>query len=768
MDDVGDAGALANNTEVVAIGCLDNKINVTTMEVACAPLEQSCAAAKELSVSESDGEDNTEQPTRPDNLQLVADDTQDNKQNNSTYAAADEGNNGDGDSTKLDGEGSDNEEEDNKPQSTLAEKIELKNDVTCAAEIIEEVAENTTVLEAKTENGGNNIAALRYEKGMRVEYINNLAGKQEECTTHTDNAHIAPIADDQGELEKNNEGNPQTEDESPAGDTSPPQSIDKAAEHLNRQIQFVATQTSEGTSSSSQLLDREILFDDNVTNIQAFNDDDPGKKIRQGYTNRRWNVASDKTLSFTAPVLRVSAGRYFWSADVYEKRILAIYKNPDVILVLRLPKDEDEVHSLLEGGKADFSEKKLHSFLVVESVATPLACKIRLSQLTNPTSVPIAKDMTPQTNSLRSSMNSMVAKQNDINRKRSCFDLFTPTETINLSAAFLPADCFDDLEYTNEKSLNDTHRCEDAIISALINAHLSGHVPSIHDDQTWKHQVVLGTLHSYVVSGNEASLKESLATAFEIQQSQDGSDLEKLDPSVIDIVDDSGRTALHYACSRRKSTTVQILVNSGADCSIAQEDGCQPCHIAAKGLDDQVLSVLLSSSYPSRPDPNALAKGRTPMYLAAVEGKSVANINSISLQKCLSALTAWGGKLMIESPKSNELLHPVHCVSTQWRSEELSVLLSHCKMNDSSDASMSLSARFQYPLHAALISLRSRIHSAFQENSDSIFHSEYMPSEPPLVRTLRTLLEHGFEPNERLEGIINQGDTAKSLSCFFG
>ena len=90
-------------------------------------------------------EDNIEQPTRPNNLQLVADDTQDNKQNNSTYASAD----GDGDSTKLDGEGSDNEEEDNTPQSTLAENIELKDDVTCAAEIIEEVAENTTVLEAK-------------------------------------------------------------------------------------------------------------------------------------------------------------------------------------------------------------------------------------------------------------------------------------------------------------------------------------------------------------------------------------------------------------------------------------------------------------------------------------------------------------------------------------------------------------------------------------------------------------------------------------------
>ena len=617
---------------------------------------------------------------------------------------------------------------------------------------------NVQMVQAKTEDGGTKTVP-KYEKGMKLLYKNSVG--IESCTildVHLDDMlepYYTIRLEDGREKQTDNAHiilKPQDEEKGGGdGDVDG----DKTKEHLDREIQFVATQTNESTAA--QQLDREILFDTSIPNMKAF--------------HQQWITASDKALSFTAPVLRVSPGRFFWSPDLYEKRILAIYKNPDYILVMRLPKDNDEVCRL-----GASSGKKLNTFLIVESVANAMACKIRLSQLTNATSVP-TKDLAAQTNGLRSSMNGMVAKQNDINRKRSCFDLLTPSENVTLSAAFLPADCFDDLEYTNEKSLNDTHRCEDAIISALVNAHISG-ITSIHDtDQTWKHQVILGTLHSYVISGNDEMLKESLASALEIQQSQCGGTSQKLDPSIIDLKDDSGRTVLHYACNRRKNSTVNILVNAGADCSMPQDDEMTPCHICAKGLDEKILSIVLSASYPTRPNPNALdAQGQTPMYLAAVEGKGAdGQSNAVALDRCLSALDAWSGQLMVNSPKSNHLLHPVHCVSVQWKAEELSVILSHCNYRypltsiDGSDAGgISLSATFQYPIHAALISLRNRVHSAFEETSDEYFNAEYMPLEPPLLKTLKILLEHGFEPNERVEGIYGKGDAAKRLSCFFG
>mmetsp|Transcript_34091 Transcript_34091/g.82441 ORF Transcript_34091/g.82441 Transcript_34091/m.82441 type:complete len:1114 (+) Transcript_34091:88-3429(+) len=524
------------------------------------------------------------------------------------------------------------------------------------------------------------------------------------------------------------------------------------------------------TKDAALVLDREILFDDNIINIQAFDNGSAGvRQKEQGWTNQQWK-ASDKVLTFIAPVLRVIPGRYFWSSEVYEKRMLAIYNNPHVILVMRLPKDMDEVRRLSSVGGLESPEKDIHAFLVAESVANPNTCKIRLSQLTHATSV-AGKDSTQSgSQGLRNSMN--MPQKTDY-RKRSCFDMLSPTETVTLSAAFLPADSFEDIEYMSEKALNDTHRCEDAIVTALLNAHFLV-------DQAWRHQVVLGTPQSYVISGNDSILQESLASALGIQRSRGEHKSDKLDSSILDTKDGSGKTALHYACSRRKNSTIQILVSAGADCSISQTvDEFTPCHICAGGLDEKCLSVVLAASYPSRPDPNALDNhGRTPMYLAchaAVERKDFdSNNDGTALDLCLSALEAWGGQLMVDSPKCKELLHPVHCASAKLKSTELSVILSHCNLRyplvlgPSDPCGISLSAKFHYPIHAALVSLRDAIAESFEENCDSIFNAEFIPLELPLVKTLRTLLEHGFEPNERLEGIVGQGDALKRFSCYFG
>jgi len=265
------------------------------------------------------------------------------------------------------------------------------------------------MVQAKTEDGGI-IKVPKYEKDMKVQHKSS-SGIQG-CTildVHLDDLLVPYYTirlDDGKEKQTDNAHIVLDENVNNEDEVSHPSMDDEAKEHLDRQIQFVATQENE-EKASNELLDREILFDDgSIINIQAF------------------NAASDETLSFTAPVLRVSAGRYFWSADVYEKRILAIYKNPDVILVLRLPKDRQEVQRL--GG--NLKAKELSSFLVAENVSNPMACKIRLSQLTNATSVPTKKS-TEQ--GLRSSMNEIVANQNDINRR---FSLLTVLMILNIQA----------------------------------------------------------------------------------------------------------------------------------------------------------------------------------------------------------------------------------------------------------------------------------------------------------------------------------------------
>lgn len=377
------------------------------------------------------------------------------------------------------------------------------------------------------------------------------------------------------------------------------------------------------------------------------------------------------------------------------------------------------------------------SFLVAESIIDPKTSKIRLSQLTHPTSLPLKTDRAKGLLNIR---------------KQTCFDILTPTEVIELSAAFLPDDSFDNMEYASEKCLADTFRFEHAISESLLMAQKEF-------SNMEQHQIILGTPHSYVIGGNDQVLKEALASALELQKSRGGGNI--LDSSIIDERDTSGNTALHYACHNRRNSTVGILVGAGSNCSIQTADLKTPCHIAASNLDAPSLSIILSAQYP-RPDPNALDSNlRTPMFVAAVaDGKDGAS----ALDQCLSALEAWGGQLMLGNTLD---LHPINLI--QWKSAELSVLLSHCHYHYpllNGLAGISASALHHYPLHGTLIHLREQIYLALS-SSDCITNT-YIPSEMAIVARLQTLLVHGFEPNERLEGVFCEGNESKRLTTYFG
>lgn len=102
------------------------------------------------------------------------------------------------------------------------------------------------------------------------------------------------------------------------------------------------------------------------------------------------------------------------------------------------------------------------------------------------------------------------------------------------------------------------------------------------------------------------------------------------------------------------------------------------------------------------------------MYVAAMQGNDAA-----ALARCLSALDAWGGQFfpVQDIDGSKELMHPVHCASAEWRHEQLGIILTHVSchfpLTNSEFGGISLGAKYGYPIHTAVISLRQLMHSAF-------------------------------------------------------
>lgn len=415
------------------------------------------------------------------------------------------------------------------------------------------------------------------------------------------------------------------------------------------------------------------------------------------------------------------------SAESYHTRKLAIYKEPNLILVLRATDNMKEVQSILDIGNEPIDPRR---YLIAETVIDPMTCKLRLSPLTTSTSI-----------------ESSAGGDNATPQRLTCFELVTPTETVLLSA-LRPRE--DSAVLKNSVGFIETKTMEVAVGNALYAAHC----PVEQDkfaDISWKHQLVLGTLTSFVVSGSQKQLEKAIVVA--MARNSDGS---KTVPShVIDQVDESGRTALHYACARRNSTAVTALIGAGASVSIpmktSEEDEVLPIHLAARTLDHMSLSTILSA--PRRPNPNALdSSGRTAMYLAATEGESP---DPMALSKCLSALEAWGGEM-------GSLLNPVHVLAAQWKYTALGHVLAHRGYRyPLPTAGMSVAAFHLYPVHTALLELRKKIQAVGEQKQDHGFGgADTLRSQ--LRGTLTVLFEHGLEPNERLERVTDPAVEGKA------
>jgi hypothetical protein len=414
-----------------------------------------------------------------------------------------------------------------------------------------------------------------------------------------------------------------------------------------------------------------------------------------GWDNLRWMAYSgDRKIVACEPAYRYfEDDRKSWfsgSGEQYCPRKIALYETPQLILILRQAKDATEFRELMDVPKdAGVSEEDMKYNLFVESVIDPKLCKLRLSQLTTVTSV----------------------VPSNSERRKSCFALINPVEEIILSAVRL-RNGMTDANFSDSGAFLEVSGLEHTLSTYICRAHHPSAAEEHPEDLSWKHQIILGTLHSYVVTGS-TGLEAAIQGALAHERARDSTNPSYLNSRVIDAQDESGKTALHYACVSRSSQAVTSLVKAGANVDIRFEPhDMTPCHRCAKHLDFKSLRSILAVNRRA----NVLdSLGRTPIYLAIASGRTVGNMfDPDALNQCLIVMEDYGG----EVGHLTGYIHPVSLLASNWQFAELSVVLLHCHFRyplrtlNKEDEGISTSAFFHYPIHCALITLRRIIQNA--------------------------------------------------------
>ena len=488
-----------------------------------------------------------------------------------------------------------------------------------------------------------------------------------------------------------------------------------------------------------KMLGAEVVFENNSDLVAAYN----------GWDNLRWmSFSGVRKITIAFPVFRYFEGRggFLWNTDEYVPRRIAVYEEPNIILVLREASCLAELRDLMElPADAKFQERNpLKSHLFVESVIDPKTAKIRLSPLTTATSI------IPNLSS-------------DDPRRRSTFELMNPAESIIVSAVRHQKNV-DVPSYIDSGAFLETSEVEYLLSKSICDAQ---EYVTTDSDYSWKHQLILGTLHSYVVLGNQDSLDKGIHQALRTKNGQTHLDLaiqmanEKmnprfLNPRIIDAIDESGKTALNYACGSRFSSAVISLVKAGADVNIRIEPrNMTPSHISAMKLDFKSLDAILGLSR----KPNEVDDlDRSPMYLAITEGRSVGGkLNPRALERCISTMAKYGGQV----GELMENRHPVSYLAYMCQPNEMELVLKYSQYKyplhttKENDLGISLSALYEYPVHSALISLKHILQNltigGCTDSQELLKECAHLDSE--VNTTLKVLFSYGFEPNERIEGL---------------
>lgn len=254
----------------------------------------------------------------------------------------------------------------------------------------------------------------------------------------------------------------------------------------------------------------------------------------------------------------------------------------------------------------------------------------------------------------------------------------------------------------------------------------------------WRHQYLLGTMHSAVITRNEDRVRELIGLCKS----------EKLDYKVIETFDDDGYTPLHYACILRLQNIVRLLHEATADVTAADNNGFTPLHWAAMQLDDFSLGLICSHVF----DLDIMDRqNRTPLVLACLEGRDISGVTDVAaLKRCLDVMMSHKPNLHWVDSNNRTLLH---YLAASWQNEPLELLLENgCPDINAIESDLGMT-----PLHFA--ARANPIKNAVGEGMRIVSNSkmgdlEGQPDNSPepihpsgCVDTLRTLLQHGAKPN---------------------
>ena len=178
----------------------------------------------------------------------------------------------------------------------------------------------------------------------------------------------------------------------------------------------------------------------------------------------------------------------------------------------------------------------------------------------------------------------------------------------------------------------------------------------------WRHQYMLGTMHAAVIARDEAKVKDL------INKCESGT----LNFSLIDSIDEDGYSPLHYASILRLSSIIRVLHDSGADVTLQDSRGFTAVHWSALQLDAQALDTLCTHIV----DIDELdGRGRTPLYLACVEGRDVSGkTDTRQLTACILSLLVHDADINFRDEAGFTVLH---YLAASWQHEPLKALLDH-------------------------------------------------------------------------------------------
>lgn len=207
----------------------------------------------------------------------------------------------------------------------------------------------------------------------------------------------------------------------------------------------------------------------------------------------------------------------------------------------------------------------------------------------------------------------------------------------------------------------DDHGSQQAWVQAIYGAICDG----VDEDERrrvigWRHQYLLGTMHSAVLSRDVRKVRNLLEACANGE----------IEPLELETQDDDGYTPLHYACLLRLTNITRLLHESSADVTIPDAHGLTPLHWAALQLDWEALEMLCTHLFHI----DILdAKNRSPLYLACVEGRNVKGHTDISsLIKCVTCLLYAGAD---PNFKDKEGLSCLHYLCASWQYQVVEVIL---------------------------------------------------------------------------------------------